>query len=599
MSKKIISQKDAKEIARKNNLANVIIVKKDGTREPFDGNKIIIAVGKSASRILVKFTKEEEQAIVDHVESEIKKRGLKEVPIAMMHSMVEAALVSINEEVAKSYRDYRNYKQSFVHMMDDVYTKSQSIRYIGDKENANTDSALVATKRSLIFNELNKNLYRKFFMNREELQACKQGYIYVHDQSARLDTINCCLCNVGAVMKGGFEMGNVWYNEPKTLDTAFDVMGDVILSTAAQQYGGFTVPEVDKIMGPYAEKSFEKYKKEYFDLMSDVLNPAFAESLIDKAEAYAMEKVQREMEQGYQGIEYKLNTVGSSRGDYPFVTFSFGLGTGKFEKMCAKTILNVHREGQGKKGFKRPVLFPKLVFLYDKNIHGEGKECNDVFEAGIQCSASTMYPDWLSMSGEGYISTMYQKYGTAISPMGCRAFLSPWYERGGMEPADENDKPIFVGRCNLGVVSLHLPMILAKARRESRDFYDVLDYYLEMIRGLHKRTYDYLGELRASVNPIMFCEGGLYGGHLKPNEKIRKLLPPMTMSYGITALNELQELYNGKSLVEDNQFTLEVMKHINEKLAEYKKEDHILYAVYGTPGSSAGAHAVMHVEKIA
>lgn len=599
MSKKIISQKDAKEIARKNNLANVIIVKKDGTREPFDGNKIIIAVGKSASRILVKFTKEEEHAIVDHVESEIKKRGLKEVPIAMMHSMVEAALVSINEEVAKSYRDYRNYKQSFVHMMDDVYTKSQSIRYIGDKENANTDSALVATKRSLIFNELNKNLYRKFFMNREELQACKQGYIYVHDQSARLDTINCCLCNVGAVMKGGFEMGNVWYNEPKTLDTAFDVMGDVILSTAAQQYGGFTVPEVDKIMGPYAEKSFEKYKKEYLDLMSDVLNPAFAESLIDKAEAYAMEKVQREMEQGYQGIEYKLNTVGSSRGDYPFVTFSFGLGTGKFEKMCAKTILNVHREGQGKKGFKRPVLFPKLVFLYDKNIHGEGKECNDVFEAGIQCSASTMYPDWLSMSGEGYISTMYQKYGTAISPMGCRAFLSPWYERGEMEPADENDKPIFVGRCNLGVVSLHLPMILAKARRESRDFYDVLDYYLEMIRGLHKRTYDYLGELRASVNPIMFCEGGLYGGHLKPNEKIRKLLPPMTMSYGITALNELQELYNGKSLVEDNQFTLEVMKHINEKLAEYKKEDHILYAVYGTPGSSAGAHAVMHVEKIA
>ena len=599
MSKKIISQKDAREIARKSNLANVIIVKKDGTREPFDGNKIIIAVGKSASRILVKFTKEEEQAIVDHVESEIKKRGLKEVPIAMMHSMVEAALVSINEEVAKSYRDYRNYKQSFVHMMDDVYTKSQSIRYIGDKENANTDSALVATKRSLIFNELNKNLYRKFFMNREELQACKQGYIYVHDQSARLDTINCCLCNVGAVMKGGFEMGNVWYNEPKTLDTAFDVMGDVILSTAAQQYGGFTVPEVDKIMGPYAEKSFEKYKKEYLDLMSDVLNPAFAESLIDKAEAYAMEKVQREMEQGYQGIEYKLNTVGSSRGDYPFVTFSFGLGTGKFEKMCAKTILNVHREGQGKKGFKRPVLFPKLVFLYDKNIHGEGKECNDVFEAGIQCSASTMYPDWLSMSGEGYISTMYQKYGTAISPMGCRAFLSPWYERGGMEPADENDKPIFVGRCNLGVVSLHLPMILAKARRESRDFYDVLDYYLEMIRGLHKRTYDYLGELRASVNPIMFCEGGLYGGHLKPNEKIRKLLPPMTMSYGITALNELQELYNGKSLVEDNQFTLEVMKHINEKLAEYKKEDHILYAVYGTPGSSAGAHAVMHVEKIA
>ena len=28
--------------------------------------------------------------------------------------------------------------------------------------------------------------------------------------------------------------------------------------------------------------------------------------------------------------------------------------------------------------------------------------------------------------------------------MGCRAFLSPWYERGGMEPADENDTPVFL-----------------------------------------------------------------------------------------------------------------------------------------------------------
>ena len=142
-----------------------------------------------------------------------------------------------------------NYKLDFIHMMDDVYTKSQSIRYIGDKSNANTDSALVATKRSLIFNELNKELYRKFFMNRNELQACKDGYIYIHDQSARLDTMNCCLFDVAAVLSGGFEMGNVWYNEPKTLDTAFDVMGDIILSTAAQQYGGFTVPEVDKILG--------------------------------------------------------------------------------------------------------------------------------------------------------------------------------------------------------------------------------------------------------------------------------------------------------------------------------------------------------------
>ena len=48
--------------------------------------------------------------------------------------------------------------------------------YVGDKENANTDSALVSTKRSLVFNQLNKELYQKFFMTTEEIQACRDGY---------------------------------------------------------------------------------------------------------------------------------------------------------------------------------------------------------------------------------------------------------------------------------------------------------------------------------------------------------------------------------------------------------------------------------------
>lgn len=466
-------------------------------------------------------------------------------------------------------------------MMDDVYTKSQSIRYIGDKSNANTDSALVATKRSLIFNELNKELYRKFFMNRNELQACRDGYIYIHDQSARLDTMNCCLFDIASVLSGGFEMGNVWYNEPKTLDTAFDVMGDIILSTAAQQYGGFTVPEVDKVLAPYAEKSHAKYKKEFLSYAEPSWTGAE-----EKAEIYAMKKVRRDFDQGWQGIEYKLNTVGSSRGDYPFVTVTMGLGQDRFAKMCNISLLQVHQEGQGKPGAKKPVLFPKIVFLYDEAIHGQGGCCEDVFEAGVECSSKTMYPDWLSLSGEGYISEMYQKYGRVISPMGCRAFLSPWYERGGMKPADEEDRPVFVGRFNIGAVSLHLPMILARSRSENRDFYEVLDYYLEMIRGLHIRTYDYLGEMRASTNPLAYCEGGFYGGHLDPHDKIKPLLKPMTASFGITALNELQELYNGKSIREDGQFALEVMQYINKKITQFKEEDGNLYAIYGTPAES-------------
>lgn len=925
------------------------VIKKDGTLEPYDEQKIINACSKASRRAMINLTNEDYQIICNAVWEKLVENDLEDTEIYEMHNIVEAVLEEHYPLVGKMYKEYRNYKKDFVHMMDKVYARSQAIRYIGDKSNANTDSALVATKRSLIYNELSSELYKKFFLTLDEKQAMKDGYIYIHDRSARLDTFNCDLMRVGLIMKDGFEMGNVWYNEPNSLDTAFDVMGDIILSTAAQQYGGFTVPEVDKILAPYAEKSYKKYKEEFLEWCDS--------NFENRADEYATKKVKRDFEQGWQGIEYKLNTVGSSRGDYPFVTMTIGLATDKFGKMAAITLLNVHGEGQGKKGFKRPVLFPKIVFLYDKELHGDGSEQYpnaDVFNAGIDCSSKTMYPDWLSLTGNGYVPEMYKKYGRVVSPMGCvdgkeiitykynnilyvesfermwkrlsdyfepkyqidgqqhlymdlenvdiydtekgfvntkkiirnisdkwvdvhlsngrrllctedhpfeilhkgvvqakdlkksdkmiinsnqyneetitfnndkawllgfmlcdgcyqsnhiyasiaasgedeienkfhntfnkyfnletktvlqerdkkgiykdliviadengnlqqainyftskfgginkvnrhipnevfswnyeskmsflagmidadgyingtshggsvvqigstnkelalqqmalaqalgmpakiyhnhytkknpnsiryrveffvpeellkyiacekkcdhykktisnhsksfaevievlpveanmysydvttdsehfevsgiyshncRAFLSPWYEKGGMHPADENDKPVFEGRCNLGVVSLNLPMILAKSRQESKDFYEVLEYYLELIRGLHKRTYDYIGELRASVNPVAFCEGGLYGGNLKPEDKIKSILPPMTISYGITALNELQRLYNGKSIREDGEFALEVMQYIQSYVDRIKEEDHILYAIYGTPAES-------------
>ncbi len=552
------------------------VVKKDGALEPFNVQKVVEAVGKSATRVLVKFTPEQEQFICQFVEERVEELGLEKIEIAQMHNIVEGALERVNPMVAKSYRDYRNYKQDFVQMLDDVYKKSQNIMYIGDKENSNTDSALVSTKRSLIFNELNRELYKKFFLTTEEIQAIRDGYIYIHDMNARRDTMNCCLFDVKSVLEGGFEMGNIFYNEPKSLDVAFDVIGDIVLSAASQQYGGFTIPQADQILEKYAQKSFDKYMEKYIGLGIDEA----------KAHEVSMAEVEREMEQGFQGWEYKFNTVASSRGDYPFITVTIGLGTSTFAKMASKACLKVRSIGQGKPGFKKPVLFPKVVFLYDENLHGPGGELEDVFEAGIDCSRKTMYPDWLSLTGEGYIASMYKKYGKVISPMGCRAFLSPWYERGGMKPADENDEPVFIGRFNIGAVSLHLPMILAKSRQESRDFYEVLDYYLEMIRKLHIRTYAYLGEMRASTNPLAYCEGGFYGGHLGFHDKIKPLLKAATASFGITAFNELQELYNGKSLVEDGEFALEVLKHINEKVNQFKEEDGNLYAIYGTPAEN-------------
>lgn len=375
-------------------------------------------------------------------------------------------------------------------------------------------------------------------------------------------------------------MNGIKYTKPHSLTKAFQVLGDYILINASQQYGGFTVPRIDSVLAPYADMSYQKYYDKYTGLGVKK----------DMAVMQAEADVIKDIYNGFTGLEMKLNTVASSRGDYPFTTISFGLDTSKWGKMLAVAALETRAKGQGEDGKRRPVLFPKLVFLYDKNLHEKGCVNEDVYEAGIKCSAKCMYPDWLSLAGEGYVPSMYKKYGekAVISPMGCRAFLSPWYERGGMEPADEADEPVFEGRFNIGAISLNLPMILAKAQKEDLDFYEVLDFYLNMIRGIHQRTYDFIAKMPASVNPVGFCYGGFYGGSLKPTQRIGEgvCLKAATASFGITALNELQEQYNRKSLVEDGEFALEVMKHINEKVTEFKHEDGNLYAIYGTPAEN-------------
>ena len=581
-------------------MSNISVRKKSGIIEHWDSMKIIKAISKSAERIATTLSDIDKENIVNYVEDKITKDKLDIVPIERVHAYVEIALSIYRPDVAESYRNYRNWVKKNADMMAKVNEKCNSLQFMEDRSNGNADSMMCSTKRVKKLDILETEQYIEYFLNADEKTAVRDGYIYPHDKGARLDTANCCLADVETIITDGFEMNNMWYTEPKTVKTAFSVIGDITLMMASQQYGGFTIPEIDHILSRYVEKSYLKYYNEILPIYMESVNTLTAlnnENNIDyvnkvtndaysKAEEYSLSKVRTDLRQGFQGWEYKFNTVASSRGDYPFITISFGAARNKWGREICKAVLEVRKNGQGKKGKKKPVLFPKLVFLYDENLHGIGMEYEDVFEAAIDCSMKACYPDFLSLTGEGYVPSMYKMYGKIISPMGCRAFLSPWYERGGMYPADETDIPVFIGRSNIGVVSLNLPMIYDKSIKEGTDFFDELTFYLEMIRRIHLRTYDYLGHMKASLNPLGFCEGGFYGGHLKLDDKIEPVIKSWTASFGITALNELQRLYNGKSIAEDGQFAMVVMDFINKKISEFKSIDHKLYAIYGSPAES-------------
>lgn len=470
----------------------MMIIKKDGRLENYNFNKIVNAISKSAKRVNYVITNSQLEELEENVLTKIS--AYEKIPVETMHEVVECALDDVIPEVAKSYRNYRNYKKDFVGMMNTVLSSADELNYKIDRSNANTTAALVSTKRSLIYTALNKEIYKKQFMSDPELQAINDGYIYIHDLGARADTYNCCLFDMGSVLQGGFEWENIGYNEPKDVRTAGNLISDITLNCAAQQYGGFTIPEIDSILAPYAEKSYKKHYSKQLEMLINMnkfignwpMLDSHERKLEIMADEYAMAETTKEIEQVFQGFEHTFNTVASSRGDYPFVTITGGCDETKFGNLVWDTCLKVRRNGQGHEGHKRPAIFPKIVFLYTEELHGEGKKMHWLFKNAIKTSAVASYPDYLSLDmpdetliedsckphfepGIAKVFHKYHKFGVSrwylddnnkvqenpewvdsiISPMGCRAYLSPYYEKGELIEK-ENDKPIFHKRFNGG-----------------------------------------------------------------------------------------------------------------------------------------------------
>lgn len=545
----------------------MLVRKKNGVVEDFNDDKIIKAVEKSAKRASKTLTEYQKRLLLESIKQNVS----NVVDVTALHDVVEQCLTKIDSDVAQSYRSYRDYKQCFIATMDEVFQKSKALLYGVDKENANFDSNLISTKNSLIRGYLTKELYRNFFLSKEELQAIDDGYVYFHDLRDLLqNSLNCCLFDIGNVLSGGFEMAGIQYKEPSTVLSALQVIGDVTLSASAQQFGGYTIPECDKILLPYVVKSVEKYKVEANEF--GVTNVA----------EYVDRKVKEELKQGFQSLELKLNTVPSSRGDFAFTTLTFGEiketdpNLRYWQIEICKSILNTRMNGHGKNGV--PVVFPKLVYLYSQDQHSRNEDHRELFDLAIKCSSKAQYPDYLSLDGEGYLCDIYKATGKIISPMGCRAYLSDF--------KGKNGESVFVGRANIGACALHLPMIWQKS--EGKTFYEDLDYYMEIIRSFFKKRYDALANQQCSSNPLGFCQGGLYGGNKKPSDKIGyDIVKAFTASFGITALNELNMLIEGKWLHEsDRKKVNEIVDYISEKIEQFKDEDGYLYAKYGVPAES-------------
>jgi ribonucleoside-triphosphate reductase len=275
------------------------VIKRDGSMEDFKPSKIVGAVRLSANRTKHQLTEKQEDYIIGFVLKDLKSRGFNDkVSVDNIHLSVENCLWEISRELYQEYRSYNNYKRRFNYSFNNILREAKNVIFNGDKENANKDSCIISTKMTLVSELVGKELYLEYELPKHLAQAHKDMDFYIHDAGHRFynGMINCCLFDIGNVLKDGFNLNGKTISEPDSLEKALDLVSDILFVASSQQYGGFTLPELDKVLKVYAEKTYIRLRKEH------------------PSHELAMKELEEIAYKKFKSIQYKIECVNNAGG---------------------------------------------------------------------------------------------------------------------------------------------------------------------------------------------------------------------------------------------------------------------------------------------
>lgn len=548
----------------------MIVEKRDGKNVDFDKEKIRIAVEKAGGTMT-----DADAAIMLVQYNQI--RDGSAMKIARIQELVEESLMKTNPAVARAYIEYRHDRDIAREQKSKLFKDISGMVNLSNKEitneNANKDARVFPTQRDLLAGIVAKHFARNHILPKHIVEAHDSGDIHYHDldYSPFTPYTNCCLVDLKGMLENGFKMGNADIEPPKSIGVATALMAQITAQIASHQYGGTTFANVDKVLAPYVEMTFQKHVKEA------------RKYNVSEIKRYALEKTEKDVFDAFQSYEYEVNTLHTANGQTPFVTITFGTGLGKFERMIQKAILKNRIRGLGKEGIT-PV-FPKLVMFMEDGINLHPDDRNyDIKQLALECASKRMYPDIISSANNRVITGS----SVPVSPMGCRSFLSVWH--------DDNGNEVLDGRNNLGVVTINLPRIAIEAEAQEEEdahdaFWRILDERLELCFEALMTRIESLRGVKASVAPILYTEGA-FGVRLKPDDEILELFKNgrSSISLGYIGLHETLLMFGSGQhpfdRIGSQKLGRLIIEYLRAATEAWKKKTGYGFSLYSTPAES-------------
>ena len=549
------------------------IIKRNGSEEVFDINKIIKAV-KKADRSLSDGQIED---IAEYVEFKCNKLN-RAVSVEEIQDMVENQIMATGAfELAKSYVRYR-YKRSLVRKANTTDNRILSlIEYNNEdvkQENSNKNPAVNSVQRDYMAGEVSRDLTTRMLLPEDIVEADRQGIIHFHDSDYYAQHMhNCDLVNLEDMLQNGTVISGTMIEKPHSFSTACNIATQIIAQVASNQYGGQSISLAH--LAPFVQVSRNKIRTEVLEEMK-LVGTEYPDDILNEI---VERRLKKEITKGVQTIEYQVITLMTTNGQAPFLTVFMYLNEAKSESekrdlamIIEETLRQRYQGVKNEAGVWVTPAFPKLIYVLEDDNIEEGSEYFYLTELAAKCTAKRLVPDYIS---EKKMKEL--KEGNCFPVMGCRSCLSPW--------KDENGNYQFYGRFNQGVVTINLVDVALSSGGDMNKFWKIFDERLELCyRALMCRHNRLKGTL-SDAAPILWQFGAL--ARLKKGEPIDKLLYGgySTISLGYAGLYECVKYMTGKSHTdpEATPFALDVMKHMNEACNKWKEETNIAFSIYGSP----------------
>ena len=554
------------------------VIKRDCTEVDFNKDKIykaILKAMKNGSGIV----KEKIAAdIASEIENECSDKD--EVSISDIESMVYDKLITKEQRLtAKAYEGYRSireFQRENENTIDHEITELLSGKSVyWNTENSNKNPVLNTTQRDYLAGIVSKDASRRYILPPDIVQAHDDGLIHVHDLDYLIQKMNnCCLINLEDMLQNGTIISETLIEKPHSFVVACTVTTQIVAQVASNQYGGQSISLAH--LAPFVDISRQKIRREVIAEHEEVGYPISSEAV----DYITERRLKAEIEQGIQTLQYQITTLMTTNGQAPFITLFMYLNEAHNEREKEDLAMLIEEElkqsylgVKNEKGVYVTPAFPKVIYvLQEDNVH-EGDKYWYLTELAAKCSMKRLTPDYIS---EKIMKEM--KDGNCYPVMGCRSALTVWH--------DENGKPKFYGRFNSGVVTVSLPDIALSSGGNIDEFWKIFDERTEMCHKALKIRHSRLRGTLSDTAPILWQNGAF--ARLKKGEPIDKLLfgGYSTLSLGYAGLYECVKYMTNSSQSDESdgeKFGLQVMQALNNKCAEWKKEENIDYSLYGTP----------------